>query len=88
MFKKITCLCDKCCTILVHLQSLFIMYRIYDIKTFEDEILQCYKCHWAGLGKEAMLEPQMLTAEIEIYCPQCEAYIGLASSLEDNATSS
>ncbi|MER3465151.1 MAG: hypothetical protein C4329_12815 [Chitinophagaceae bacterium] len=58
------------------------MPHIYAIQTFEEEIITCEKCAWSCKGKNAELEPQLLTDEIEIYCPDCGKYLGIASNLD------
>jgi hypothetical protein len=60
------------------------MHQIFSGKNESTEEITCARCHWEGKLDKAVQEHLFLTDAIEIYCPQCEGYIGFISQEEEN----
>ena len=60
------------------------MHKMYNERTFTDEALICKRCGWKGKGKATMQEHLFLTDATEIFCPECNHYIGFISHDDEN----
>ena len=55
------------------------MHSIYSPAHFSTHSIECNKCSWTGHGNDTEQEVLLLTDAIEIYCPECEAYLGFVN---------
>ena len=47
-----------------------------------DGPVHCSQCSWEGNGRETKKEDLFLTDAVELYCPQCDTYLGLLNKDE------
>jgi hypothetical protein len=59
------------------------MHRIFSANFLTKNEINCLKCSWKGKVKKAEQEELFLTGAVELYCPACHQYIGLADINED-----
>ena len=53
------------------------MHLIIADADFHDQPVECPHCHWKGTVKELKRDERLpLTNITEIFCPQCEKYLG------------
>ena len=55
------------------------MHKVYDEKTFTEELVYCSDCGWEGKGNTTVQEHLFLTDATEIFCPHCSHYLGFIS---------
>lgn len=59
------------------------MHQIFTSRETISEIISCPRCQWSGKADETEQEHLFLTDAIELYCPECEGYIGFISPDEE-----
>lgn len=59
------------------------MHPVYSPAIFSKDNVSCPKCRWQGHGSRIHQEELFLTDAIELYCPQCDGYLGFVSSGDD-----
>ena len=64
---------------------LFFMHPVYSCINLKTEIICCSSCSWQGAGTEASIEYLFLTKATELYCPECNQYLGIADSNEERS---
>ena len=59
------------------------MHKVFTHDDLNDPI-NCPQCSWKGKGADTKKEDLFLTDAIELYCPDCETYLGLLNNEEMN----
>ena len=52
---------------------------VFDQTKFSREAICCPNCSWSGSGQEAEQELLLLSDAVELFCPECEQYLGFVS---------
>ena len=60
------------------------MHKVYDEKKFIDELIICDQCGWKGKGERTGQEHLFLTDATEVFCPNCNHYLGFISHEPDS----
>jgi phage FluMu protein Com len=51
--------------------------KIFDQRTFDDMEIECPKCHWKGIGADAIVLGFYGIGKFQqISCPKCDEYLG------------
>ena len=59
------------------------MHQVFTPAMLDSIIIDCSACSWKGKAEQTIQEHLFLTDATELYCPQCNNYLGFVNEAEE-----